>query len=165
MLLLDSVVSVKITDWLAISISIFALIVSIVSIVLQYKKQSWLKVEILSYSYTPNAYTRFRLQLTNTKSRKHSITRISLKSPNFNEDAGETMAHNTSFGSLYFQEGETKSVIIYFSDFATTDEKKFKIKFLTDSCTKTLTKRQLLKYLKANHLHSALLNRSEKTNS
>lgn len=165
MLLLDSVVSVNITDWLAISISILALIVSIVSIVLQYMKQSWLKVEILSYTYDERAYTRFRLQLTNTKSRKHSITRISLKSPNFNEDASETMGHNTSFGSLYFQEGETKCVIIYFSDFATTDEKKFKISFFTDAYTKTLKPRQLLKYLKANHLRSALLNRSEKTNS
>lgn len=127
-----------------------ALILSIISIVLQFARQKWLAVEIVKIKVT-DGKMEWRLRLTNTKNRKHSICYAKVHIDNDKSYAtnDSSLCEKNKLDNIYFQEGETKE-ITFFSKLATS--KNISIEIFTDAKHTQVKKRQVQQYLKDKHI-------------
>lgn len=137
-------------NWVAIAISVIALLISAFSLFLQYKKQRWISAKIVKYDICPNnSYVILRILLTNVKNRKHSISHATIQRKDEKRFVYLDSLFLEEYVGDFFQEGESKSLILY-APYLPQDD--FCIEFHTDGKSTKITPKTIRKYRKENHL-------------
>ena len=145
----------------SIVISCAALLVSVISISVQFMRQRWLSVELLHYRVVKDNYVRLKLNLINRKNRKHSISATKIHFCGNKNYVYTDESFLTAYRNDMFQEGESKFVVLYCPIFP---EEDFCLTFFTDGRVTKITPKTIRKYLKENHRPQEGAPNSRKTN-